>query len=294
MKVLITGASGFIGRHLTRALIRNHEVFAVARSPVQVATNEMVKIIEADLSRPLDTKTWPARVDAVIHLAQANVSFPEAAGELFAVNTGATQQLLDYARRAGARQFILASTGDVYGRVSGRAREGAAARPASYYGATKLAAELLARSYSAYLSPCVLRLYQPYGPGQTNRLIPRLADSVRRREAIRLNKDDRPRLSPIYISDVARAFERVLESHYSGVLNIAGDRAVSMRDLGEEIGRALGIEPVYEETGAESADLMGDNNLMKRSLGSWEMVDLSDGLSRMFVDKEATQWQVPG
>ena len=287
MRILVTGASGFIGRSLVSRLAENHEVFAIIHNQYSAAPNEKVFAVMMDLARELDSSVLPKQIDVIIHLAQANVTFPEAGNELFAVNAGATQQLLDYGRRAAARQFILASTGDVYGRKSGLSNETDAVAPASYYAITKYAAELLLQSYSDYLRPCIIRLYQPYGPGQFARLMPKLADRVRHQRAVRLHKDDRPFLTPIYIDDVTHAIERAIESCYSGIVNIAGDRVVSMRELAEEIGRVLGSEPVFEETGEESADSMGDNNLMKRVLGGWNMAGLSDGLSRMFKGKEA-------
>jgi nucleoside-diphosphate-sugar epimerase len=94
-------------------------------------------------------------------------------------------------------------------------------------------------------------------------------------------------MTPVYVDDVTRAIECAIDSSYSGTINIAGDRVVSVRELAEEIGRVFGSEPVFEETGEESADLMGDNSLVKRVLGEWNMVALSEGLSRMFKGEEA-------
>lgn len=291
MQVLVTGANGFIGRDLIPRLSRHHEVLAVVRGPHQAAPSERVSVVAMDLARSLRTKMLPAQIDIIIHLAQANVQFPEGASELFAVNTSATQQLLDYGRRAGARQFILASTGDVYGWHLGLCRETDPAEPVSYYAATKHAAETLTRAYSDYFATCVLRLFQPYGPGQLNRLIPRLADRIRQQQAVRLHKDDQPRLTPIHIDDVARAIERSIDKCYTGTLNIAGEQVVSMRELAETIGRMLGSQPVFEETGQVWADLMGDNSLMKQVLGRWDMIMLADGLSRTFKGEEAIPWE---
>ena len=241
-----------------------------------------------DLARSLHETKLPAQIDVIVHLAQANARFPEDAKELLAVNTNATQHLLDYGRRAGARHFVLASTGDVYGRPVGLSKETDPVAPASYYAVTKYAAEMLAQAYSDYLVPGVLRLFQPYGPGQANRLIPKLANCIHQQRPIRIHKKDRPHMTPVYIDDVAIAIERAIGCSYSGIVNIAGDRVVSLRELAEEMGRVLESQPVFEETGEESADLMGDNGLMKQVFGKWEMVTLSDGLSRTLKGKENT------
>lgn len=290
MRILVTGASGFIGRHLVSRLSDAHELFTVERDPQRAEQNETARVIVMDLGRTLNMSALPAEIDIIIHLAQANVPFPEAADELWAVNTSTTQQLLDYGRRARARQFVLASTGDVYGRRIGLCKETDKAAPVNYYGLTKRVAEMLVQTYSDYLRPCIVRLFQPYGPGQTERLIPKLADRIRQRQVVRLNKDDRPRMTPVYVDDVTRAVEAAIDSSYSGIVNIAGDRVVSVRELAEEIGRALGCEPFFEESGQESKDMMGSNELMKQVLGKWPMVSLADGLLRALEAKEAPEW----
>ena len=292
MRILITGASGFIGRRLVSGLSNRHEVFSVVRNRQRASPGAADSVVVADLAAQLNTKLLPSAIDVIIHLAQANVLFPDSANELFAVNTVATQQLLDYARQAGARQFILASTGDVYGRRFGSSKETDPVNPAGYYATTKHAAELLAQAYSGVFQACIMRLYQPYGPGQTDRLIPRLADRIRRHEPIRLHEDARPHVTPIYIDDVTHAIERAADSSCAGIMNVAGDRVVSLRELAVAISRVLEVEPIFEATGEQSSDLMGDNNLMKRVLGDWSMVALHDGLSRTFNSEGAIGWQV--
>lgn len=285
MRILITGATGFIGRHLVLRLSDYHEVFAVVRDSLRPKLRERANVRVIDLLLPLDISILPAQIDVIIHLAQANALSPEAANELFVVNTYATQQLLDYGRRAGARQFILASSGDVYGWRLGSCKETDAVRPTTFYATTKYAAELLAQSYSNYLQPCILRLFHPYGADQSGRLIPKLADRIRQRKAVRLHKEDRPHLTPIYIDDAVTAIERAVDCSYSGVANIAGDRVVSIRELAEEIGSVLESEPVFEEIDEESADMLGGNELMKQMFGAWPMIALTDGLSRTLKGK---------
>ncbi|HLG17485.1 MAG TPA: NAD(P)-dependent oxidoreductase [Blastocatellia bacterium] len=291
MKILITGATGFIGRRVVSMLAPQHEVSALARNPAQSITEGRVSTIMLDLARPLDHRVLPSQVDVIIHLAQANVAFPESAEEMFAVNTRSTLQLLDYGRRAGAGRFILASSGDVYGFRIGASKETDAPAPQSFYAITKLSSELLVNAYSSYIEPCVLRFFHPYGPGQSNRLIARLAQRIRNGESVRLHNNDRPHVSPVYIDDAVTAVDRAINSSYSGVVNIAGNTSISMRDLATKIGSVIECEPVFEETGEEAGDLVGCDELMKQVLGTWPMVGLTDGLSRMLKGKEDTGCQ---
>jgi nucleoside-diphosphate-sugar epimerase len=290
MKLLVTGATGFIGRHLMARLSVCQEIIAVVRNPGERTFGPPVSVVAMDLTQELDPRKLPGQVDVIIHLAQANLPFPEAARHLFTVNTAATAQLLDYGRRAGAQQFVLASSGDVYGHRYGACREGDVAAPASFYAVTKYASELLVQAYSHYVRPCILRLFHPYGPGQTDRLVPTLADRIRRGEAISLHQCDRPYTTPTYVEDVVRAFESAIRSSFSGVLNVAGGTVVSMRDLSEEIGAVLRCRPVFAKSGMESADAVGDNTRMKDALGIANLVGLTDGLRLTLRPSERGRW----
>jgi nucleoside-diphosphate-sugar epimerase len=286
MRLLVTGATGFIGRHLVPRLAQRHEIVAVVRDASQRALVTPAAPVVADLTQALDAGALPARLDVVIHLAQANVPFPAGADQLFAVNTAATAQLLEYARGAGARQFVLASSGDVYGARSAPCRETDAVAPSGFYAATKHASELLAQAYGEFLAPCALRLFHPYGPG-ANRLIARFADRIRRGEPIALNRGDRPRMTPIYVADVIRTFERIVDSSYGGLMNVCGAQVVSIRELAEEIGRVLERQPVFAQTDAETGDFIGDNARMQQDLGVTSLTSLRDGLRHTFGAPES-------
>jgi nucleoside-diphosphate-sugar epimerase len=280
VRVLITGVTGFIGRRLVSRIARRHEIFALVRhADVVVAGAET---LVSDLRNPLRRFVLPEHVDAVVHLAQADAGFPAGATELFSVNTTATLELLDYARAAGAGRFVLASTGDVYGPGAQPRREGDELRPASFYGTTKSCAEALALSYRPYLGACILRLFRPYGPGQVGRLLPRLARAIHDGQPIDLAGARGPLLTPIFIDDVATAFERALESAWVGPLNVCGDETVFLDELAGRLGRALGIAPTYRHVGGEPAHEHGDNALMRRALGDWPRVTLDAGLGRSF------------
>ena len=287
MKLLVTGANGFIGRHLVAKLAQDHEVFALVRGRHRSPPSQSVSGIEMDLSRALDLVRLPSTIDVIIHLAQANAPFPEEANELLAVNTASTQHLLDYGRRAGAKRFILASTGDVYGRHFEPSKETDEVDATTFYAVTKRAAEMLIQTYSGYLETCILRLFHPYGSEQTARLLPRLARAIQEQKPIRLQNGDRPHLSPMHIDDVIIAFEQAINSSWCGIMNVAGDNVVSMRELAEEIGTVLLTRPLFETNDEDASDLTGDNELMKQVFGAWPMVTLAAGLRRTFKGEEA-------
>src|SRR5258706_11703194 len=112
MKILLTGGSGYIGRNLLRLWNGNHEVYALSRQKPDSDETKGIQWIETDLEKGFSANELPKTIDAVVHLAQARARFPAEAKELFTVNVASTQGLADYARRAAAKSFIMASSGN--------------------------------------------------------------------------------------------------------------------------------------------------------------------------------------
>jgi nucleoside-diphosphate-sugar epimerase len=285
VKVLVTGAEGFVGGHLVPALVgAGHDVVALVRDRSRAPSGPTV--LEANLTRPVD-RALVGEVAAIVHLAQANVPFPDGARDLFLVNTASTQDLLDLARCRGAR-FVHASSGSVYGLGDEQVSEDAPLRATDFYSATKRSAELLVRSYAGELPGAVsLRLFTPYGPGQRGRLVPALIERVLSGKAVTLSgAAGRPRLTPTFVDDVGRAFVAALDLDGHHVVNVAGDEPVSIRGLAERIGEVLDREPVFEERDDTSGgDLLGANDRMKRVLGVDGLVPLSDGLRATVLEE---------
>src|SRR2546426_11157922 len=126
----------------------DHELFCLTQQGGALPHHAHVHAIAQNLAGPIDPSRLPASVDVIIHLAQSRQfrRFPEQAADIFAVNTAATARLLDFARRAGARSFVYASSGGVYGGSETPLSESAALRPGNFYAASKTAAELLVQA----------------------------------------------------------------------------------------------------------------------------------------------------
>jgi nucleoside-diphosphate-sugar epimerase len=263
VKILLTGATGFIGARVARRLAAAHQVYCVVRRADAALPAQSIPIVidlaaalgRGDLRNAL-RDALPGRIDAVLHLAQSHRyrEFPDEAGAIFAVNTAATAALLEYAADAGAARFVLASTGTVYEPYGGRLAEDAPVSPASFYSATKLAAEALLQGWRSRLGGCALRLFFPYGPGQIGRLVPQLVERIRAKTAVTLaGSGDGLVLAPTFVDDIALVFEAALEGEWNGIFNVAAPHPVSLRQLAEDIGRVIGIEPRFAPTGAAQA-----------------------------------------
>ncbi len=280
MKILLTGAAGFIGRHTLARLEGEHDVYPLVRE----APDASRTWIEQDLTQRFDLARLPERIDAVIHLAQSHRyrEFPEGAEDVFAVNVHSTFRLLEYARHAGARTFVLASTGGIYGYSYEALLETAPANPLNFYLTSKHVAESLLVNYQALFPTVVFRFFFVYGRGQGPMLVPTLIEKVRKGDQISVAGRPGQRINPIHVSDAVEAFPRALELGRSDVFNIAGTEIVSIRELVGMIEQATGepahvrhIDPEHE------GDLIGDNSRMKELLGVQPRMSLLEGIRSM-------------
>ena len=277
MKVLITGATGSIGSSLLRRLVPGNEVFAVSRQGEPELDG--VEWIKLDLSRPLDPAALPGEMDAIAHLAQSERyrEFPDGAMDLFSVNVHSTASLLDYARGAGARAFVLASSGGCYGRSPDPIAEDAPLTTPAPYFRSKRMAELLLENYAGELGGAILRFFFAYGPG-ARLLVSRLADRLLADEEIVIEGDPGMAMNPIYVDDAAAAVEAALGLREQATINVAGDEVVRVRGLVERLADAMGREARIRPDGKAPGDMVADTSLMRSLLGVQPRVDLDRGL----------------
>jgi nucleoside-diphosphate-sugar epimerase len=268
MRVLVTGGTGFIGRRLVESLAGHHEVWVLGRTPAQAASH--VNWIDWDMASPLAAGMLPGRLDSIVHLAQSRDYrlFPESAISIARVNVAATLELLDHARQAGAKRFVFASSGGVYGGSDVPIKEGARVEPPDFYLATKVASETFANAYRSLFDVVNLRLFFVYGRGQgPDRFITRLVRRVLAGEPVILYGRDGIRVNPIHVSDVVGAVAASLALDGSHVVNVAGPDVLTLRRLTELIAERVGREPNFEQRPPEvNKDLVADTGLMNQLL----------------------------
>lgn len=262
-KLLLTGASGLLGRNVARQAVETGwEVHALGRPQ---SSPPEAKAITADLSQPLDTSQLPPQIDAVVHLAQSPRfrEFPEGAADVFAVNTATAVRLANYAITAGARTLVVASSGGIYAPLDQPLNEDAAwatLQSLNFYAASKQAMELLMAPYASQLNVVILRFFFIYGPGQNRTmLLPRLVDAVSQGKPISLQGETGLSINPVYAADAATAVCRALELKKSATVNVAGPEVLNLRQICDEIGNGLGVTPNYEIKPGPAPVMVADN-----------------------------------
>ncbi len=284
-KVLITGATGLIGSHLVEKLKKEHELYLLVRSKGE--KQEGIHEVIYDLGSSHSLPELPGKIDAVIHLAQSDHfrEFPEKAEDVFQVNTVSTLQLLEYARRARAKSFLLASSGVVYGSQGSFSEDEEILlknEQLGFYHTSKLCAEAVAENYAGVLNVQILRFFFVYGRGQkSSMLIPRLIDSVKEGRPITLDGEEGLQINPVYVEDATEAIYRALGLQGSHKINVGGREVLTLREIGEQIGEELGKSPLFEvRPSLEQKQMIGTVTRMKELLGE-PSTSFREGIARM-------------
>lgn len=282
LKILLTGCTGFIGSDLLNKLnAAGHEVWCISRSEKSCHK----KHITADISKEMDILRLPQGLDCIIHLASI-MDGATSNMDMFMANVGGTLNLLEYGKRCGIKHFIYASSGAVYGYADRRAREDDNPNPIGFYGLSKYQAELLVEYYKNDFSTTILRLFFPYGPGQINGIVARLTQNIKQRQPIMIYGSDKPKINPLYITDLTDAILRSLSLAGSHTINLSGTEVLTIKELALIIGASLEIEPIFiKGMDDHMSDLIGDNEQMISLLGVQPKVLLETGIAQYLNDK---------
>lgn len=295
MKVLVTGADGFVGAWVVRELLRHgHHVVGGIRiggtPPRELAEGERLRVqwVDFDLLSA-DSVNALAKLgpDGIIHLA-AVASGADARrdpGYAWTVNAAGTARLAEAFGALGAEErsaprLLVVSTGEVYGQADRPLLETDPVMPCSPYAASKVGAEIAAWEVSRRtgLPVIVARAFPHTGPGQSDKyVVPALALRLRTAKRIGAPAINTGNLEPIRdfldVRDVAAAYRLLLERGTPGeTYNVASGVGISLGDVVERLVTAIGHRVILEPDPGLSRPndlkfLVGNSSKLARDTG---------------------------
>jgi dTDP-glucose 4,6-dehydratase len=309
-KVLVTGAGGFIGSHLTEELVRQGEDVRAfvrynsrnERGLLEALPKELqseIEIVSGDLKDPDGVRKAVRGCQKVFHLG-ALIAIPYSYVHPFdfiQTNVEGTAHLLNACLEGGSIQRIVhTSTSEVYGTATYvPIDEKHPLQAQSPYAASKIAADKLVESYylSFGLPVATLRPFNTYGPRQSLRaIIPTILSQALGDEKVRLG-NTRPRRDFLYVKDTVQGFIALekCDGAVGKVVNIGTGRDVSIDDLAEKIFRLTGKERKIEveerrirPEKSEVMQLLSDTRQAQALFGWKPRYTLEEGL------RETIEW----
>lgn len=301
-RVLITGADGFIGSHLTELLLeKGYNVRALSQYNSfnywgwleDVPKSKNLEIITGDIRDPHFCKSITIEIDIVFHLA-ALIAIPYsyiAPDSYIDTNLKGTLNMCQAARENGVTRFIHTSTSEVYGTAQYvPIDEKHPKQPQSPYSASKIGADAIALSfYNAFNFPVTIaRPFNTYGPRQSARaIIPTIITQIlARKKAIEIG-DLTPTRDMNYVKDTCKGIVAITENDNTigREINICSNSEITMGELLTKIKNIMytdiGVKSESQRMrplGSEVYRLFGDNSLIKELTGFKPDFTIDQGL----------------
>jgi UDP-glucuronate 4-epimerase len=302
LKILVTGAAGFIGSHLTEALVKEgHQILAIDALvpnlyPIEHKLRNWkllgelganIERREIDLRKPINESEIDD-IDYIFHLAaMPGLSLSWEDTKLYIdCNLLATANLIRACNPDRLSRFFHISTSSVYGKnVTGN--EDSLLSPISPYGVTKLAAETLIAAYSKAngLPYSIFRLFSVYGPRQRSDMAFNIfTRKLLAGEVIDIYGDGTQSRANTYVSDVVDGLiSGIANSEHGEIYNLCGSEQATVMEVLEKLARITGREPILEFKGERLGDQQETKSVAQKafkSLGFAPKVLLNEGLNR--------------
>jgi len=297
MKILVTGGTGFIGKYLVRSLVEKGSSVTIfdnfsnsTKDSVSSLIDIGVKIIEGDVTNPLDIQNAVKDQDIVIHLA-AKISVSESMSnptKTFQVNVDGTRNVLAACEKNHVKKLIVSSSAAVYGEGSPNVKstEESKTNPISPYGESKVQMEQKIREFeSKYDIDCIiLRFFNIYGIGQSVEyagVITKFMERITQEKPLEIFGDGLQTRDFVAIDDVISSIHNAISYGKSGTYNIASGITVTIKELAELMVSISGKNLEIQYTAALKGDIrnsQADISLVKKDLRYSPKCELREGI----------------
>lgn len=242
MKAFITGASGFIGSHLVRRLLRKEWDVRLLLHEEKIPAQNRCELIQGDITDPSTLKGAFRDIDLLFHLAAALGALPLPKKEFFRINAQGTANVLREAQKEGVKKIIHLSSAGVLGEVKEGelAEEDYPPHPRNPYEKSKLEGERTALGFAQNgMDIVVIRPGWVYGPGDKRSL--KLIRSILKKRFFLVKRDAKQ--TPVYIDDLVEGILLCAEKGSKGqIYHLAGREALSVKDIVSTIASTVGAE----------------------------------------------------
>jgi nucleoside-diphosphate-sugar epimerase len=233
MKILITGAGGFIGRNLLEKIPLKHQVIGIFHNVKPTVKRNNIILTKGDITNSEFVRNQVKGIDIIIHLAaiKANECEKKPVNAIL-TNIYGTHNLVNAAKKEDCR-FIFASSYHVYGKQKTPFKEDMKLKPDSIYGASKAFSEYEIRDLlDDFL---LLRFTMVYGNDTKSKQLEvtsKFVKAVLNNESIKIYGSGEQKLDLIYIDDITDILSKVIEiPELKGVFNIGSGKSVSINEL---------------------------------------------------------------
>lgn len=299
-KILVTGATGFIGKNLVESLKEKFEVYALILDEKEKNVIPQIDYIfwKAFFDRENEVKTLDGKklgkIDTVIHLASYGVNPKDNdIDKMIESNINLTKNLILNLERVACKNIIFTGSGFEYGdKGKIKLKEDMELNPFSLYGATKVSAFLIGKKLceSLGINYINLKLFNIFGEYEgSNRLIPQIINNYLEGKELNFTAGNQVR-DYLYIKDIIEVYEMILEKNIynNETYNVCSSEEVTIKEFITKVADTIGINKESLNFGTipsrkeEALYIVGDNSKLKRDFDWNRKYSYEFGIKNMY------------
>ena len=299
-KILVTGATGFIGKNLVESLKEKFEIYALILDEKEKNVIPQIDYIlwKTFFDRENEIKTLDGKklgkIDTVIHLASYGVNPKDNdIDKMIESNINLTKDLILNLERVSCKNIIFTGSGFEYGdKGKVKLKEDMELNPFSLYGATKVSAFLIGKKLceSLGINYINLRLFNIFGEYEgSNRLIPQIINNYLEGKELNFTAGNQVR-DYLYIKDIIEVYEMILEKNIynNETYNVCSSEEVTIKEFITKVAYTIGINKNSLNFGTipsrkeEALYIVGDNSKLKRDFNWKRKYSYEFGIKNMY------------